>query len=111
MYAVVMDKGNQIKVSEGQEVLIDRMKTPAGELVEFKHVLALGGLDDSEPMIGTPELSGARVVAEVICHEKGPKVHTVRFKGPSQTTIGHRQDYTRVKIREIHSDWGVDNGS
>ncbi len=111
MYAVINDKGNQYKVSEGQEVLIDRVGVPAGELIEFASVLMVGGCDGTGVRIGRPELSGARVLAQVVRHERGRKVHTVRFKGPAQTTIGHRQDYTRIKVREIHPDWGVENGS
>ncbi len=111
MYAVINDKGNQLKVSKGQEVLIDRIKAPAGELVEFSSVLMVGGCEENDPRIGCPEVAGARVLAQVLRHERGPKVHTVRFKGPSQTTIGHRQNYTRIKITEIHPDWGVENGS
>ncbi len=111
MYAVINDKGNQYRVAEGEEVLIDALKAPIGDLIEFDHVLMVGGCEDEEPKIGRPEIQGARVLAEVVAHERGPKVHTVRFKGPSQTTIGHRQNYTRVKISEIHPDWGVENGA
>ena len=111
MYAVVRERNCQYLVSEGEELLIDSMDVPVGELVEFDSVLMIAGSDDADPAIGRPLVDGARVLAEVMRHERGPKVHTVRFKGPSQTTIGHRQNYTRVKIREIHPDWGVENGS
>ncbi len=110
MYAVIREKDKQYRVSEGQEILIDRVNSSEGELVEFENVLMLSG-SDTETKIGSPEIDGARVLAEILCHERGPKVHTVRFKGPSQTTIGHRQNYTKVKIKEIHPDWGVENGS
>ncbi len=110
MYAVINEKGKQYKVSENQELLVDRMKAPAGDLIEFNSVLMISG-EGVDRKVGRPELDGARVLAEVVGHERGPKIHTVRFKGPSQTTIGHRQDYTRVKIREIHPDWGVENGA
>ena len=111
MYAVINDKGNQFKASEGQEVLIDRIKAPVGELIEFDNIMLVGGCGRDNLKIGRPNVDGARVLAEVLRHERGRKVHTVRFKGPSQTTIGHRQNYTRIRIREIHPDWGVDNGS
>lgn len=111
MYAVVNERGKQYRVAEGEEVLIDSLNVSEGELIEFDNVLMVGGCEGAEPMIGRPRLGGARVLAEVLRHERGPKIHTVRFKGPSQTTIGHRQDYTRVRIKEIHPDWGVENGS
>jgi len=104
MYAVIDSSGKQYKVELGEEVLVDRMAAPAGELVEFDRILMVGGEDDHEPRIGQPQVEGARVLAEVLRHERGPKVVSVRYKGHSETKIGHRQDYTRVKIREIHPE-------
>ena len=104
MYAVVDNKGQQYKVELGEEVLMDRLDTPEGELVQFDRVLMVSGDEDQEPLIGTPEVKGARVLGEVLRHERGPKLISVRYKGPSQTKMGHRQDYTRVKIREIHPE-------
>jgi len=111
MYAVVDDKGKQYKVTEGEEILLDYFEAPAGELRELDNVLLVGGSPEEDIKIGRPQVEGARVLAEVVGHERGPKVRTVRFKGPSETHIGHRQDYTRVKIKEIYPDWGVENGS
>ena len=102
MYAVVDQGGNQYKVELGEEILVDRMDETEGELVELPRVLMVGEEEDSAPRIGQPEVEGARVLAEILAHERGPKVTTVRYKGPSQTKIGHRQDLTRLKILEIH---------
>ena len=104
MYAVIDIKGQQHKVNLNEEVLIDLMDAPEGEFVEFDRVLMVGDVEDGEPRIGQPLLDGARVLAEVLSHEKGSKVETVRFNGPSETKIGHRQDYTRVLVKEIHPE-------
>ncbi len=104
MYAVIDDKGKQYKVELGQEVLVDLLDAPEGELVQFERVLMVGGEEGREPRVGTPQLEGARVLAEVLRHEKGRKLITLRYRGPHQTKRGHRQRYTRVIVREIHPE-------
>lgn len=104
MYAVIDHKGQQYKAVLGEDMQMDRLDTPEGELVEFDRVLMISGEEDHEPRIGQPTVDGARVLAEVVAHERGPKLVSVRYKGPSQTKMGHRQDYTRVKIHEIHPE-------
>ncbi|MFP4027008.1 MAG: 50S ribosomal protein L21 [Candidatus Brocadiia bacterium] len=104
MYAILDHSGQQFKVEIDDEILVDRMEVPAGELTEFERVLMIGDQEDCKPRIGRPQVAGARVLVEVLRHERGPKVYTARYKGPHQTKIGHRQDYTRVKIREIHPE-------
>ncbi|NLW51610.1 MAG: 50S ribosomal protein L21 [Candidatus Brocadiaceae bacterium] len=104
MYAVIDHKGKQFKVQTGDEVLVDLMRAEEGELVQFDRVLAVGG--DGEPCIGTPQVPGARVLAEVVRHEKGPKLTMMRHQATKnrQAKMGHRQQYTRVLIREIHPE-------
>jgi large subunit ribosomal protein L21 len=104
MYAVIDHKGKQYKVQTGEEVLVDLMRADEGELVQFDRVLAVGG--EGEPRIGTPQVPGARVLAEVVRHEKGPKLTMMRHQATKnrQAKMGHRQKYTRVIIREIHPD-------
>lgn len=104
MYAVIDHKSKQYKVFAGDEVLLDLLDTPVGELVELSRVLMIGDEEDMPPRVGRPQVPGARVLAEVLRHEKGQKVITIRFKGPHQTKRGHRQKYTRVKIQEIHPE-------
>ncbi len=104
MYAIIDNKGKQYKVTTGQQVDVDLMDTPEGELIEFDRILMVGG--DDGPRVGTPQLPGARVLAEVIRHVKGPKLTMMRLqaKGNRQAKVGHRQKYTRVIIREIHPE-------
>jgi large subunit ribosomal protein L21 len=103
MYAVIDHKGKQYKVETGDEVQMDLMDLDEGEMFQFDRVLLIGG---DETVIGTPQVEGARVLAEVLCHEKGPKLTMLRHQATKnrQAKMGHRQKYTRVKIREIHPD-------
>jgi large subunit ribosomal protein L21 len=103
MYAVVDDSGRQFKLRPGEEVLMDHKDVAVGEPIEFDRVLMIGGEQEREPQVGQPLVPGASVLGRVMRHEKGPKVTTVRYKGPSQTKRGHRQLYTRVKIQDIRT--------
>jgi large subunit ribosomal protein L21 len=104
MYAVIDDKGKQYKVELGEVLQVDLAGAEPGEWIEFERVLMVGGEDGQEPRIGRPLVEGALVRAEVIKHDKGRKVITLRYKGPHQTKKGHREKYTRVIIREIRPE-------
>ena len=104
MYAVIDNHGKQYKVQAGDEILVDLLDAQEGELVQFDRVLMVGG--DGEVRIGRPLLLGARALAEILRHEKGPKLTMMRFHPTrgKQAKKGHRQKYTRVVIREIHPE-------
>jgi len=104
MYAVIDDKGKQYKVETGDELRVDLLDAQEGELVAFDRVLLIG--DGNDVRVGTPQVPGARVLAEVVRHEKGPKLTMMRFQATKnrQAKMGHRQKYSRVIIREIHPE-------
>ena len=101
MYAIISDGGQQLKVSEGQELDIDYRDLPVGEAVVFDRVLACR--DDEQFLVGQPVLEGASVSAEVLSVAQGPKlvVQKARRRKNSRRKTGHRQLYTRVKISKI----------
>ncbi len=104
MYAVIDNHGKQYKVQAGDEIQVDLMAADEGEMIEFDRILVVGG--DEKTVIGTPHVFGARVLAQVIRHEKGTKLRMMRFQPEEnkQAVKGHRQKYTRIKIREIHPE-------
>jgi large subunit ribosomal protein L21 len=63
-------------------------------------VLLIGG---DEPRIGAPLVEGARVRAEVIGEAQGEKIIVFKYRNKKRyrRRTGHRQDYTRLAIREI----------
>lgn len=101
-FAIIATSGKQYKVTEGQLVTLDRMDTD-GSAVAFDHVLVLA--DDDKVSIGTPELSGTSVPAEIVNHSRGPKVTVVKYKAKVRyrRKHGHRQDLTTVRIGKIPS--------
>lgn len=103
MFAVIEDGNRQHRVQEGTFLSVDyRGEIEAGSSVTFDRVLLANGGGAS--VIGTPVISGASVVAEVVIGtEKGPKleIQKLRRRKNSRRHTGHRQKYTRVKIKSI----------
>jgi large subunit ribosomal protein L21 len=73
MYAIISDGGRQLKVTQGEELLVDYRDVPAGQSVTFDRVLAVSD-GSGDLKLGAPTVAGASVVAEVIGPEKGPKL-------------------------------------
>lgn len=101
MYAIITDGKRQLRVEEGQEVLVNYRDIPAGEKLTFDSVLAVGGSGDAK--LGTPLLKGASVAAEVLGPEKGEKlvIQKMRRRKNFRRKTGERHIFTRVKIGKI----------
>ena len=101
MYAVISTGGKQYRVSEGSVFRVEKLTAEAGANVEFDKVLLVGQGDSVK--IGSPFLSGGKVVATVQSHGKGDKVRIVKFRRRKhylrQGT--HRKPYTEVKVTSI----------
>ena len=54
MYAVIKSGGKQHKVSEGEEILLEKISLDEGEVIEFSEVLAVnkdGNLNIGKPLL------------------------------------------------------------
>ena len=102
MYAIIEEGGKQYKVTSGDTILIDRNVKEGDKTVTFDRVLLVGG--EGQPKIGAPLVAGATVTADVLGPVKGPKVVSVKYKRRKgyHKKIGHRQQYTSVKITGIN---------
>jgi len=100
MYAIIKNGGKQYRVSEGDELSLDKMSLEAGTTVEIKEVLAVNA---GELKVGAPFVEGAVVTAEVIREGRDRKVITFkkRRRKDSKVKRGFRRDYTRVRITKI----------
>lgn len=100
MYAIIKNGGKQYRVSEGDELALDKMSLEAGSVVEIKEVLAVNA---GELKVGTPFIEGAVVTAKVIREGRDKKVMTFkkRRRKDSKVKRGFRRDFTRVKITKI----------
>ena len=107
MYAVVETGSKQYRVSVGQTIDVERLPAEAGSDVELERVLMIGG-EGAVVRIGTPTVAGARVVAQVTEHHRGEKVivFKMRAKKRYRRKTGHRQDLTRLTIKDIVVEGG-----
>ena len=101
MYAVIKSGGKQHKVSEGEEILLEKLSLDKGEVIEFSEVLAVN--KDGNLNIGKPLLEGAVVKGKVINHLKTKKITVIKMKRRKdyRKKQGHRQNLTKVKIESI----------
>ncbi len=100
MYAIIEDGGRQFRVEEGQVLEVDYREGASGE-IKFDRVLA--GRNESGVKIGTPQIEGASVTAEVVGSSQGEKlvVQKLRRRKTYRRKTGHRQLYTQVKVSKI----------
>lgn len=101
MYAVVKSGNRQYRVSEGDLVAVEKLSADVGSQVALDRVLLLAG--DAGVEVGTPVVEGASVTAEVVSHDRRPKVEIFRFKRRKNVRClrGHRQPYTLLKILSV----------
>ncbi len=99
MYAVIKTGGKQYRVTEGQQLQVERLGVEEGE-VSLTPVL----LVDGDTVVSAPDaLAKAKVVANVVGAAKGPKVtgFTYKNKTNSRKRWGHRQQYATIEITGI----------
>ena len=101
MYAVLETGSKQYRVAAGDTLVIERLSVEAGQSVTFDRVLLVN--NEGKVSVGTPTVSGAAVVADVVERKRGEKKLTFKMKRRKgyHKSIGHRQELTVVKVKEI----------
>ena len=97
-YAVIRLQNRQYKVSEGEELLVDKMN----DLKLTPEVLLVS--DGEKVEVGKPVLKTAKVTLKVVTEvEKGEKIEVYHFKAKSRYKkhTGFRPQYTRVLVEKI----------
>ncbi len=101
MYAVIETGGKQYKVTEGDEVQVEKLLGKPDEELSLDKVLLIG--DGKDIKIGRPYLKGAVCICRILSQDKAKKkrVYKHRRRKSSQTMKGHRQLLTRLKVEKI----------
>ncbi len=101
MYAIVEIAGEQIKVEKDTNIFVNRLEGKEGDKVDFDNVLFVN--NGGKVSTGTPNVSGAKVKAEIVKHLKGDKVIVFKKKRRKGYKVknGHRQYLTELKISDI----------
>ncbi len=103
MYAVLETGGKQYRVAPGDTLEIERLAVEAGQSHTFDRVLLVN--NDGQVAVGSPTVPEASVIVDVVEHKRGAKVVAFKMKRRKgyHKTIGHRQELTVVRIKEIKS--------
>jgi len=95
MHAIIETGGKQYRVAPGDVIRVEKLKGDVGSEVAFSRVLAVFGDDGLT--------AGGTVKGTILANGRARKVLVFKFKRKKQykRTIGHRQDYTEVKVGDI----------
>jgi large subunit ribosomal protein L21 len=101
MYAVLETGSKQYRVAAGDTLEIERLEVEAGKPVTFDRVLLVN--NDGKLSVGSPTVANASVLADVVEHKRGEKKIAFKMKRRKgyHRTVGHRQELTVVKIKDI----------
>lgn len=100
MYAIIATGGKQYRVSEGDEIFVEKLDAQNDSPVSFDALLVGEGEDVK---VGTPVVAGVKVEGVVVGQVKGEKIIVFKYKSKKnyRRKQGHRQPYTKVKITKI----------
>jgi large subunit ribosomal protein L21 len=100
-FAVVQTGGKQYRVQPGDVLDVERLYLDVGAPVDLSDVRLIAG--DGEFLVGSPQVEGALVRAQVMEHLRGPKLVIFKYKPKTRyrRKTGHRQELTRLQIEDL----------
>jgi large subunit ribosomal protein L21 len=101
MYALIEYKGKQYKAEKDALIQVDKIDAEKGQAIEIETVVLVS--DGDKVNVGTPYVKGAVVKAVVEESFKDKKVIVLKYKSKKdyRRTIGHRQQYTNIRVTDI----------
>ncbi|HZS52302.1 MAG TPA: 50S ribosomal protein L21 [Bryobacterales bacterium] len=101
MFAIIETGGKQYRVSPGDQIRVETLPGELNSPVEFSRVLAV--CKDGGELLAGDEVRAARVTGAITAHGRADKITVFKFKRKKQykRKIGHRQNYTQVRINEV----------
>ena len=101
MHAIIETGGKQFRVAPGDVIRVPKLAAEVGAEVALGKVVAL--FKDSGDLLLGEGAGAARVNATIAAPDRGDKILVFKFKRKKQykRTIGHRQDYTEVRVGDI----------
>lgn len=101
MYALIEYKGKQYKAEKDALIQVDKIDAEKGQAIEIETVVLVS--DGDKVNVGTPYVKGAVVKAVVEETFKDKKVIVLKYKSKKdyRRTIGHRQQYTNIRVTDI----------
>jgi len=90
-------KGRQYKVTEGDEILVDRLGDEKPEVEVLMRVA------NEEVQLGDPVLKEGAVKVKGLGEEAGEKIYVSKYKAKSKyrKRTGHKSKYTKLLIEKV----------
>ena len=100
-YAIVEISGRQFWIEKGKYYDFNRIPTELGKQITLNRVLLLN--NDGNLLVGKPYLESVTVQGTILEHLRSKKtiVYKMRPKKKTRKKQGHRQELTRVLIKDI----------
>jgi large subunit ribosomal protein L21 len=101
MHAIIETGGKQFRVAPGDVIRVPKLAGEVGAEIEFSRVHAIFP-DEGEVLAGA-EVGDRKIIGTITATGRGKKILVFKFKRKKQykRTIGHRQDYTEVRVGDI----------
>ncbi|MBV8728228.1 MAG: 50S ribosomal protein L21 [Acidobacteriia bacterium] len=95
MHAIIETGGKQYRVAPGDVIRVEKL---AGDVNSEVELAAKAAFNEGGELV-----NGATVKATIVGNGRGDKVVVFKFKRKKQykRTIGHRQDFTELRVGEI----------
>ena len=99
MHAIIETGGKQYRVAPGDVVRVEKLEGEVGSEID----LPLRAVFKEEGLVVGSDLGQATMKGTIVGNGRGKKVLVFKFKRKKQykRTIGHRQDFTEVKMGDI----------
>lgn len=100
MYAIIQSGNRQYRAEAGKQLLVEKLDKKLGEQFDLEDVLFVGG---DKPLVGTPNVKGAKVTVVVTQQARGPKILVFKKKRRHgfRRMNGHRQPITTLFVLSI----------
>ena len=99
--ALQTSNGNVVCVEKGAILTVDKLNAEKGAKIDIDSVLLVS--DGDKISVGTPYVKGAKVQVVVEDSFRDKKVIVLKYKSKKDyhRVIGHRQQYTNVRVEDI----------
>jgi len=103
MYAIVKTGGKQLKATQDEVIIVEKLDGQPGTTVDLSEVLMI--VDGTKFKVGSPFVKGAKVTAEIVRQAKAKKINAFNYKAKKNVRKrwGHRQPQTHLRITAIEA--------
>ncbi len=100
-YAIIETGSKQYWVEPKDVIEVEKLEVGNKKEVILDQVLLVRSEDKIE--VGAPIIKGAQVICDYLGETRGEKTFALKYRRrkASRTKKGHRQDFTKLRVKEI----------